>query len=86
MHGENSLLYLPGETEQAANYVRELAEKPSLRTDLSRIARQTALSRSWHLTLDRLIDLYARVLGHQIAVLPFHNDHIKTLEIPQLQD
>jgi glycosyltransferase involved in cell wall biosynthesis len=70
VHGENALLYLPGETEQAANYVKELSEKPGLRTDLSRIARQTALGRSWHLVLDRLLGQYAKVAEARSESMP----------------
>ena len=61
VHGENALLYHPGETEQAASYVHELAEKPRLRADLSRIARQTGLGRNWHIICDDLLTYYERL-------------------------
>lgn len=65
VHGENALLFRPGDTEQAARYVRELTANLGLRTDLSRIARQTALSRSWHIVCDHLLAIYSKLIDEK---------------------
>jgi glycosyltransferase involved in cell wall biosynthesis len=69
VHGENALMFLPGDTDQQSAYVRELANKPRLRSDLSRIARQTALAHSWQISLTKLTNLYSQLISaHQQPV------------------
>jgi glycosyltransferase involved in cell wall biosynthesis len=82
VHGENALLFIPGDTDQASAYVREIASKPRLRTDLSRIARQTALGRNWHITLDELEDIYRRLADR--ATQPLVLQAFESLPLPQI--
>lgn len=81
VHGENALLCLPGEIEQTAGYLQELAKKPSLRADLSRIARQTGLSRSWHLTCDNLLTHYNRLVEARKNSALFSPVEVQTLPV-----
>lgn len=83
VHGENALLYLPGQTEQAASYVSELAQKPGLRQDLGRIARQTAVSFNWQTVLDKLLDKYSRLVERQRLPFSLDSGSLKALQLPQ---
>lgn len=84
VHGENALLCIPGDTQQASAYVAEISAKPGLRTDLGRIARQTALAKSWPITLDKLLRTYERMLdvhdqAHRLPIGSF-----RALPLPQV--
>jgi glycosyltransferase involved in cell wall biosynthesis len=68
VHGENALLFMPGNTEQAGVYLRAIVQQPRLKADLSRIARQTALDLSWEITLGKLLGYYEKVIkGQSVA-------------------
>ncbi len=82
VHGENSLLFLPGDTEQAVNFVAELAGKPNLRTDLGRIARQTALERNWRNSCDKLIATYAKILADRPSPVFLPIPDFQALPVP----
>lgn len=84
VHGENALLFIPGDTDQASAYVQELAAKPRLRTDLSRIARQTALGRNWHSSLEKLTRIYQRLIGE--AARPLTLPAFESLPLPQVHN
>lgn len=84
VHGENALLFIPGDTDQARSYVQEIATKPSLRTDLSRIARQTALGRNWNSSLDKLTETYECLI--EKAARPLTVPSFESLPIPQVHN
>lgn len=81
VHGENALLFRPGDTQQAANYVRELAANLGLRTDLSRIARQTSLGRSWHIVCDNLLATYSKLIDDRSPELLLVSAELQALPI-----
>jgi glycosyltransferase involved in cell wall biosynthesis len=84
VHGENALLFRPGDTQQAANYVKELIANLGLRTDLSRIARQTALGRSWHAVCDNLMAIYSKLIEEKSPELFLTATNLQALNVPQL--
>lgn len=70
VHGENALLFTPGDTQAQRAYVRQLTEKPRLAQDLGRVARATAQARSWQISLGKLVNIYKNLVSQGSMGIP----------------
>jgi glycosyltransferase involved in cell wall biosynthesis len=64
-HGNNALLCPEGGQEAFLKNLAALMEDPALRASLAENARKTALARDWNHVFDRLVNMYAGVIGEQ---------------------
>lgn len=61
-HGDNGFLYPTSQPELIGEAVRELTERPVLRTAMGLRARESVLGRDWHRMGDDLVAHYERVI------------------------
>lgn len=62
-HGENGLVVPYGDVRQMADQVRAMAENETLRKEIGRAARQTALGYTWSLYGDRVERVFREMFG-----------------------